>query len=71
MCQLERDVRAELLVVEALQDSLVLGRNRARLLCVRDVLAEDRRVGVEALLVQPSQNGDALVDGLTGDEAPS
>ena len=69
MRELERDVRAELLVVQALQDALVLGRNRARLLRVRDVLAEDRRVGVEALLVQPPQNGDALVEGLAGDEA--
>ena len=68
MRELERNVRAELLLVEALEDALVLGRDRARLLRIRDVLAQDRRVGVEALLVQSPQNGDALVEGLAGDE---
>ncbi len=69
MRQLERDVRTELLIVQALQHALVLRRDRARLLRVRDVLAENGRVRVEALIVQPPQNGDALVEGLTGDEA--
>ncbi len=69
MRQLERDVRTELLVVQALEDDLVLSRHRARLLGVGHVLSEDRRVRVEALVVEAPKDGDALVEGLSCDEA--
>jgi hypothetical protein len=57
--------------VEPLEDIFVLRRDRARLFRVRDVLAEDRRVRVEALVVQPPENGDALVQRLARNEARS
>ena len=45
-------VAAKRMNAKALEHALVLRRNCARLLGVRDILAEDRRVRVEALLVQ-------------------
>ena len=67
--ELERDVRLQLLRDEALDDLLVLGGDGGRALGVRDRLAEERRVRVQARVVELAQHGDALVERLAGDEA--
>ena len=69
MRELERDVRLQLLGDEAVEDALVLRRDGRRARRVGDRLAEERRVRVQPGVVQPAQHGDALVEGLAGDEA--
>jgi hypothetical protein len=67
--QLQRDVRAQLLAREPVEDLLVLGDHLRRLLGVADVLAQERRVHVQPGLVQAAQDDDALVERLARDEA--
>ena len=69
MRELECDVRLQLLGDEALDDRLVLGSDRGGALGVRDRLAEERRVRVQAGVVEPPQHRDARVERLAGDEA--
>jgi hypothetical protein len=69
MRELERDVDAQTLGVDPLQDAAVLCRCCRRLRLGRGVLAEQRCVRREAALVQATQDGDRLVEGLARDEA--
>ena len=67
--ELQRDVRAQLLRGEPVEHLDVCVDDSRDARRVGDRLAEQRRVRVEAGLVQPSENGDALVERLAGDEA--
>ena len=69
MRELERDVRAQPLRVDAVEQLAVGGDDRARLGLVAHALAEQRRVREQALLVQPPQDGNGRVEALAGDEA--
>ena len=70
MRELQRDVRAQLLRRDPV-DHAPVRRARPRSVCARleHAFAEQRRVRVQALVVQPAQHGDALVERLAGDEA--
>jgi hypothetical protein len=67
--ELDRYVDAELLGLDPLEDPQVLAHDDLRCDLVHDVLAQERRVRMEALLVQPAEDLDALVERLAGDEA--
>ena len=67
--ELESDVRLQLLRNEALDDLLVFGGDRGRALGVRYRLAEERRVRIQARVVQLAQDGDARLERLACDEA--
>jgi hypothetical protein len=54
--------------VDAVEDQLVLARERERRTTVDDLFAEDRRVRVQTASVQGAENAYAVVDRLTGDE---
>jgi hypothetical protein len=73
MRELQRDVGAQLLVVQRCEDRLVLGRDRARLLLVRHVLAEHGRVRMEPLVVEPAETAthSSRVSPATNRAAPS
>ncbi len=68
MRQLERDVREQLLVGEAVDDLDVRLDDPVRVVAVGNRLAEERRVRVQSCLVQPPQDDDALVERLACDE---
>ena len=69
MRQLQRDVRPQLLRRDPV-DHLFVGCDDALGLArLEHALAEQRRVRVEALLVQPAEDGDAFVERLARDEA--
>ena len=55
-------------VGDAVEDLLVLGRDRLRLGLREDVLAEQRRVRVEPALVEPRKHRRRLLERLAGDE---
>ena len=67
--QLQRDVARQLLRVETLEHAAVFARDRLGLAAVADALAEQRGIRVEPLIGEATEDGDALVDVLTGDEA--
>ena len=67
--QLESDVRLQLLGDEPLDDLLVFGGDGRRALLVRSRLPEQRRVRVQAAVVESAQHRDALVERFAGDEA--
>ena len=67
--ELECDVRLQLLGDEALDDRLVLGSDGGGALGVRDRLAEQCRVRVQAVVVEPPEHRDARVERLACDEA--
>ena len=67
--QLERHVDLEPLGRDPVEDLPVGDDDRARLGLVRNALSEDGCVGLEAFLVQPSQDDDRVVERLAGDEA--
>jgi hypothetical protein len=69
MCELERDVRTQVLGRKPVQDLLVRPHDGFRPGSIGNRLAEERRVRVESGLVQAVQHGDALVERLAGDEA--
>ena len=69
MSQLQGDVCAQALNAQPVEDHLVLAHGRSRSREVGDRLAEKRRVRVQPGVVQPSQDGDALVERLACDEA--
>ena len=69
MRELESDVRLQLLGDEPLDDLLVFGGDGRRALLVGNRLPEQRRVRVQAGVVEPAQHRDALVERLAGDEA--
>ena len=69
MRELQRDVRAQLLVCDAVDDRAIRGDDGLGLGRLEHAFAEQRRVGVEPLLVQSAQHRDALVEGLARDEA--
>ena len=67
--ELERDVGAELLGGESVENALVLDHDCRRLLRRTDVLTEQRRVRAQPGLVEPAQHRDAFVERLSCDEA--
>ena len=66
--QLERDVDLQLLGRDAVEDLPVRLDDDARLGLVVDALAEQRRVGLEAVVVEPPQHDDRVVERLARDE---
>ena len=66
--QLQREVRPEALAGEPVEELGVLAHDDVRSVRVRYRLAEQRRVRVQACVVQPPQHDDALVERLSGDE---
>src|SRR6185503_18978422 len=69
MGQLECDVARQILRMETLEHTAVLARDRLRLAAVANALAEQRRVRVEPLIGEATQDGDARVEVLARDEA--
>ena len=67
--ELQRDVRAKLLGRDPVEHPLVCSDDLIRLARLEDALAEQRRVGVQPLLVQAAEHADAVVERLAGDEA--
>ena len=66
--QLQRDVDPQPLGRDAVEDLPVRLDDDARLGLVVDALAEQRRVGLEAAVVEPPQHDDRVVERLAGDE---
>ena len=69
MRELERDVRPQLLVGDAVDDLAVRLDDRVRLAGSSTPSPSSVVFGVQALLVEAAQDGDALVERLAGDEA--
>src|SRR5690349_4507205 len=67
--ELERDVRAQALRADAVEQLAVGGHHLPRLGLVAHALAEERRVREEPLVVQPPQDRDGGVETLPRDEA--
>ena len=68
MGELERDVDAEPLGRDAVEDLPVRVDDRPGLRLVLDALAEQRRVREQPLVVEPAQDDDRVVERLPGDE---
>ena len=69
MRELQSDVRPQPLGGDALDDVLVRRDDACACVDRRYVLAEDRRVRQEPVVVQPSQHWNGVVECLAGDEA--
>ena len=67
--ELDRDVRVELLLVNAIEDREILGRRRARLALVRHAFAEQIERRRDALGVERANRLERVVERFTGDEA--
>ena len=68
MRELERDVCPQTLSVDPVQHLAVRVDDRARLGFVANALAEQRRIGEEALFVQTPQDRHRRIEALAGDE---
>ena len=66
--QLQRDVDPKPLGRDAVEDLPVRHDDGARLGLVADALAEQRRVGLEPVVVEPPQHDDRIVERLPRDE---
>src|SRR4029079_2268911 len=69
VCQLERDVDIQSLGGDAVENLLVRLDDAASLGLVVDSLSEQRRVGLEAAVVEPPEHGDRVVERLPRDES--
>src|SRR5207248_11753194 len=66
--ELERDVRPQAFGLDAFQDLVVLVDGRSGLRLGSDALAEQCRVRLQSLRIEPREHGHGLVERLPGDE---
>src|SRR5262249_35049001 len=67
--QLERHVRVQLLLMDAVEDLEIRLARRARLALVRDALAEEVERGGDVPRVEVANREEGFVERFTGDEA--